>query len=39
MIIKKAENTDKKQKWNEEVIIVTAQHDYKLNENAIKTVT
>ncbi len=39
MIIKKAENTDEKQKWNEEVIIVTARHDYKSNENAMKTVT
>ncbi len=39
MITKKAKNTDEKQKWNEEVIIVTAQHDYKLDENAMKTAT
>ncbi len=39
MITKKAENTDEKQKWNEEVIIVTARHDYKSNKNATKTVT
>ncbi len=39
MIMKKAENTDEKQKWNEEVIIVTAQHNYKSDENVMKTVT
>ncbi len=39
MITKKAENTDKKQKWDEEVMIVTAQHDYKSDENAMKIAT
>ena len=39
MIMKKAKNTDEKQKWNEEVMIITAQHDYKSDENATKTVT
>jgi len=39
MIMKKAENTDEKQKWDEEVMIVTAQHDYKSDENAMKTTT
>ncbi len=39
MITKKAENTDEKQKWDEEVMIVTTQHDYKSNENATKTTT
>ncbi len=39
MIMKKAENTDKKQKWNEEVMIVTAQHNYKWDENVMKTAT
>ncbi len=38
-IMKKAENTDEKQKWNEEVMIVTARHDYKSDENATKIVT
>ncbi len=38
-ITKKAENTDEKQKWDEEVMIVTAWHDYKLDENVTKTVT
>ncbi len=39
MITKKAENTDEKQKWDEEVMIVTTQHDYKSNKNATKTTT
>ncbi len=39
MITKKAENTDKKQKWDEKVMIVTAQHDYKSDENAMKIAT
>ncbi len=39
MIMKKAENTDEKQKWDEEVMIVTARHDYKSDENAMKTAT
>ncbi len=39
MITKKTKNTDEKQKWNEEVIIITAQHDYKSDENAMKTAT
>ncbi len=39
MIMKKAKNIDEKQKWNEEVIIITARHDYKSNKNAMKTVT
>ncbi len=39
MITKKAENTDEKQKWDEEVIIVTAWYNYKSDENAIKTAT
>ncbi len=39
MITKKAENTDEKQKWNEEVMIVTAQHNYKSDENATKIAT
>ncbi len=38
-ITKKAENTDEKQKWDEEVMIVTAWHDYKSDENVTKTVT
>ncbi len=37
--MKKAENTDEKQKWDEEVMIVTAWHDYKSDENAMKTAT
>ncbi len=37
-IMKKAENTDEKQKWNKEVMLVTAQHDYKSDKNAMKTV-
>ncbi len=39
MIMKKAENTDEKQKWDEEVMIVTAQHNYKSDENMMKTAT
>ncbi len=38
-ITKKAENTDEKQKWDEEVMIVTARHDYKSDENVTKTAT
>lgn len=38
-ITKKAENTDEKQKWSEEVMIVTARHNYKSDKNATKTVT
>ncbi len=37
MITKKAENTNEKQKWNEEVMIITAWHDYKSDENEMKT--
>ncbi len=36
-ITKKAENTNEKQKWNEEVMIITARHDYKSDENETKT--
>ena len=39
MIMKKAKNTDEKQKWDEEVMIVTDQHDYKSDENAMKITT
>jgi hypothetical protein len=39
MITKKAENTDEKQKWDEEVMIVTARYNYKSDENATKTAT
>ena len=39
MITKKAENIDEKQKWDEEVMIVTAQHDYKSDENVMKIAT
>ncbi len=39
MITNKAENIDEKQKWDEEVMIVTAQHDYKSDENVIKIAT
>ncbi len=39
IIMKKAENTDEKQKWNEEVMIITARHNYKSDENVMKTVT
>ncbi len=39
MITKKAENTDEKQKWDEEVMIVTARYNYKSDENVMKTAT
>jgi len=39
MIMKKAKNTDEKQKWNKKVMIVTAWHDYKLDENVMKITT
>jgi len=39
MIMKKAKNTDEKQKWNKKVMIITVQHDYKSDENVIKIMT